>query len=176
MRFPPSRLLLWTLGLSVALSVSANVDDPGDLPPDIGTATLVTIEKTTRRLTLFDRDVILATYEIALGSDPVGAKRERGDGRTPEGEYVIDYRNPQSRFHRSLHISYPSPADRAQAKTAGVEPGGAIFIHGLRNGWGWVGPMHRVTDWTDGCIAVTDEEIEEIWGAVPDGTPIRIQP
>lgn len=153
-----------------------SADNEVEIRPDIGTATLVIVEKTVRRLTLFDGDVILATYNIALGDQPDGPKRERGDGRTPEGEYVIDFRNPQSRFHRSLHISYPSPADRERAKAAGVDPGSAIFIHGLRNGWGWVGRTHTVTDWTDGCIAVTDEEIEEIWGAVPDGTPIRIHP
>ena len=119
---------------------------------------------------------VLKTYKIALGSEPVGPKTWQGDHRTPEGTFVIDRRNAQSQFHRSLHISYPRPEDRERARHLGVSPGGDIFIHGLPNGYGLVGAAHRLRDWTDGCIAVTDQEIEEIWRMVDDGTTVEIHP
>lgn len=119
---------------------------------------------------------ILKTYRIALGGEPVGRKVRRGDHRTPEGVYVIDRRNSQSQFHRSLHISYPNAEDKERAKRLGVSPGGDIFIHGLPNGYGWIGAAHRAKDWTDGCVAVTDHEIEEIWLLVDNGTPVEIWP
>jgi murein L,D-transpeptidase YafK len=89
---------------------------------------------------------------------------------------VLDYRKPDSAFHRALHISYPAPADMARAAQSGVKPGGFIMVHGIRNGLGWIGRLHRLRDWTDGCIAVTDRDIEEIWRTVPDHTPILIEP
>jgi murein L,D-transpeptidase YafK len=118
----------------------------------------------------------LKTYQVALGGNPAGPKREQSDHRTPEGRYIIDFHNRRSAFHLALHISYPSAEDRRQGARRGVAPGGAIMIHGLRNGRGWVGEAHRLRDWTNGCIAVTDSEIEEIARAVPDGTPIVIYP
>lgn len=119
---------------------------------------------------------VIKAYKIALGSEPTGPKTRQGDHRTPEGVYVIDSRNSSSQFHRALHISYPSAADRERARKLGVSPGGDVFIHGLPNGYGFIGAAHRARDWTDGCIAVTDKEIEEIWKLVPNGTPIEIQP
>ena len=119
---------------------------------------------------------VLRTYKIALGGNPVGAKMRQGDHRTPEGVYVIDRRNEHSQYHRSLHISYPNAADRERARKLGVSPGGDIFIHGLPNGYGFIGAAHRARDWTDGCIAVTDQEIEEIWKLVDNGTPVEILP
>ena len=116
------------------------------------------------------------SYDIALGPSPEGHKQQEGDGRTPEGRYVIDWRNVNSAFHRSLHISYPNAGDRARARRRGVDPGGAIMIHGLPNGMGTLGGLHVASDWTLGCIAVTSEEIEEIWRVVRDGTPIEIGP
>lgn len=95
---------------------------------------------------------------------------------TPEGNYVLDWRNPRSKFHRSIHVSYPSASDIAKAREEGVHPGGDIMIHGLQNGLGWIGRFHRLMDWTDGCIAVTDAKMDEIWRAIPDGTPIEIRP
>jgi len=118
----------------------------------------------------------LKTYKISLGTSPVGPKQQQGDHKTPEGHYVIDRRNPKSRFYRSLHIAYPDANDRERAAQSGVDPGGDIMIHGLPNGFGWLGDIHLVLDWTDGCIAVTDEQMDEIWRAVPDGTPIEIKP
>jgi murein L,D-transpeptidase YafK len=118
----------------------------------------------------------LKTYKIALGGEPVGPKMRQGDHRTPEGLYVIDSRNSGSQFHRSLHISYPNTEDKLRARKLGAHTGGDIFIHGLPNGYGFVGAAHRARDWTDGCIAVTDQEIEEIWRLVDNGTPVEIRP
>ena len=103
-------------------------------------------------------------------------KTYKGDNRTPEGFYTIDGRNPGSHYHRSIHVSYPNAQDRARAKKLGKDPGGDIFIHGLPNGQGWIGKAHVLHDWTLGCIAVTDEEIEEIWKLVPNGTVVEIRP
>ena len=121
-------------------------------------------------------EAVLKTYKIALGTEPVGPKTQQGDHRTPEGSYILDFRNTHSQFYKSIHITYPNPADRAQARKRGVSPGGSIMIHGLPNGWGRIGKMHLQRDWTDGCIAVTNEEMDEIWRLVPDGTPIEIKP
>lgn len=106
----------------------------------------------------------------------MGAKTQQGDHKTPEGLYVLDSRNAHSQFYKSIHISYPNAHDRAAARAKGASPGGDVFVHGLPNGYRMVGAAHRLKDWTDGCIAVTDEEIDEIWAAVPDGTPIEIRP
>ncbi len=136
----------------------------------------VLVEKAARRLTLFSGGRAIRTYSIALGSQPVGPKIQEGDDRTPEGSYVIDGHNYNSAYHLSLHLSYPNTFDRARARALRVDPGGDIMIHGLPNGSGWVGPAHREGDWTRGCIAVTDSEIEEIARLVPDGTPVEIKP
>lgn len=134
------------------------------------------VEKSARTLTLFRGPTPLKVYRVALGSAPVGPKREEGDHRTPEGSYTIDRRKADSDFHLALHISYPNEGDAAQAAARGVSAGSDIMIHGLRNGSGWIGALHRHKDWTDGCVAVTDWEIEEIWRAVPDGTAVEIRP
>jgi murein L,D-transpeptidase YafK len=136
----------------------------------------VLIEKKAHRLTLLNHGVVVKTYRVCLGSHPVGPKEREGDGRTPEGIYTIDSRNANSKFHRSLHVSYPNAADRARARRLGVSPGGAIMIHGVPNRWRLLGPAFQLTDWTKGCIAVRDNEIEEIWNAVPNGTPVEIRP
>lgn len=136
----------------------------------------VVVRKSTRTLELYRGTELLRTYSVALGPNPLGHKRQEGDGRTPEGRYVLDYRNPNSAFHRSLHVSYPSPTDTAAARSRGVSPGGMIMVHGVKNGMGFIGRLHRLFDWTDGCIAVSDREMDEIWNAVADGTPIWIEP
>src|SRR4029450_9507475 len=144
-------------------------------PPAV-TADRVVVAKADRTLTLYRGADVLRTYKVALGWNPVGHKEEEGDGRTPEGVYVIDARNAQSAFHRSLHVSYPNADDRRRAARRRVRPGGALMIHGLPNGFGALGPAHRLRDWTAGCIAVTNDEIEEIWRLVPNGTRIEIRP
>ena len=121
-------------------------------------------------------DKILKTYKVALSREPIGAKQREGDHKVPEGQYVIDSKNAHSRFHLALHISYPNAADRERARKLKVKPGGNIEIHGLDSPYAWVGGLHRQMDWTDGCIAVTDVEIEEIWASVPLGTKVEIRP
>jgi murein L,D-transpeptidase YafK len=139
-------------------------------------ATAILIEKQARRLTLLRNDAVLASYEVSLGASPVGPKQQEGDGRTPEGRYAIDFKHPRSRFHLALRVSYPSEADRRSAKQRGVAPGSDIMIHGLPNGLGWLGGLTLLRDWTDGCIAVPNTQIEEIWARVDVGTPVEIRP
>lgn len=141
-----------------------------------GPADKILIEKKERRLTLSSKGKALKTYQIALGGNPIGPKERQGDNKTPEGTYVIDSRNKDSRYHLSLHISYPNEKDKKRAKQLGVSPGGDIMIHGIKNGFSWVGDLHAEIDWTQGCIAVTDEEIEEIGRVAPNGTTVEIRP
>lgn len=136
----------------------------------------IVVVKSAHTMTLMANDQVLKTYRVALGRGSSGPKEQEGDNKTPEGKYVIDQKNAKSRFHLALHISYPSAADRKHAHDRGVDPGGAIMIHGLENGLGWLGSLQRDVDWTEGCIAVTNSEIEEIWSLVPVGTPIEIKP
>lgn len=132
--------------------------------------------KKERTLHLMNAGKVIKTFKVALGGDPLGPKTRQGDHKTPEGTYILDSRNLHSQFYKSIHISYPSAQDRAAARKNGVSPGGDVLIHGLPNGYGWIGARHRLRDWTDGCIAVTDQEMDEIWRAVPNGTPIEIHP
>jgi murein L,D-transpeptidase YafK len=139
-------------------------------------ATAIVVDKTVRKLTLLRNGDVLKTYDVALGHAPVGPKQREGDGRTPEGHYVIDSKNARSHNHLALRVSYPDATDRARAWRLGASPGGDIMIHGLHNGLGWLGSLHRAIDWTDGCIAVTNSQIEEVWSLVEVGTPIEIKP
>lgn len=138
----------------------------------------IVVNKAERKLYLKKGNDIIREYKIALGPQPVGHKQQEGDGKTPEGKYKISGRNPQSAYHLSLRISYPNEADKKQAAQRGVSAGDDIMIHGYPN----LAPnvvfnkIHENYDWTAGCIAVTDDEIEEIWHLVPDNTPILINP
>lgn len=132
--------------------------------------TFIVVNKEARRMYLFHNDDVLRRYNIDLGFAPAGDKKIEGDGKTPEGQYFIDRRNPNSKFHLSLGISYPNAKDRAEARRLGKSPGGDIFIHGKPK------PFARDTDWTWGCIAVTNDEMEEIYAMVRNGTPIKINP
>ena len=136
----------------------------------------VLIEKKERRLSLLSKGEVIKTYKIALGSNPVGPKERQGDNKTPEGSYIIDSRNSNSDYHLSLHISYPNEKDKRRANELGVSPGGDIMIHGYKNGYSWVGAYQPEVDWTNGCIAVTDGEMEEIYKLVPNGTLVEIRP
>jgi murein L,D-transpeptidase YafK len=136
----------------------------------------VRIAKSQRRMQLLAGETVVKEYKIALGARPIGHKRFEGDERTPEGRYVLDWRNAKSMAYKSIHISYPNAQDAATAKSMGVPPGGAIMIHGAANGYGWWGWVLQLIDWTDGCIAVTNREMDEIWTLVQDGTPIEINP
>lgn len=141
-------------------------------------ADAVLVKKGQRRLYLLHHGKPFRTYRVSLGIDPVGHKERRGDNRTPEGHYLIDWRNPNSRFHRSLHISYPNEQDRLYAARQGWDPGGMIMIHGQPHGRGpgAVRDLIAYKDWTEGCIAVSNLAIDEIWRFVPNGTPIEIRP
>jgi murein L,D-transpeptidase YafK len=139
-------------------------------------ASKILVLKTEHKLIPLDSaNNVIRSYSVAIGRGGLGPKEVQGDHKTPEGLYVVDRHKRDSRFHRALHVSYPNDADRGRAQRLGAEPGGDIMIHGIQNGLGWLGPLHRAVDWTDGCIAVTDAEIEEIWSAVPDGTPVEIR-
>ena len=142
----------------------------------MGLVDSIVVEKRARRLTLFRDGKPSQTYLVALGGNPVGDKLRAGDRRTPEGLFYIDARQPNSRYHLALHISYPDALHRARSAKVGAEPGGDIMIHGLPNGLGAAGATHREHDWTNGCVALTDEEIEQIWSVVPIGTPVEIKP
>lgn len=142
--------------------------------PASAMADKVLVLKGERKLLLIRGDEVLKTYRVSLGGNPVGPKIREGDSKTPEGEYVLDRHNAKSEYHKSIHISYPNPEDLARARKLGVPPGGDLFIHGQPNDL--KGPSHEPGDWTDGCIAVTNAEMDEIWRAVADGTPIEIKP
>ncbi|MBK1852024.1 L,D-transpeptidase family protein [Marinobacter sp. 1-4A] len=146
------------------------------LAKDLPAADSVLVKKAERKLYLVRDGLTYRAYNIALGGNPEGHKQQEGDQRTPEGRYLLDWRNIKSAYHRSLHVSYPNSKDRTQAAAMSVPPGGMIMIHGQPNGLGWLSPLLQLWDWTDGCIAVSNVEIEEIWRAVGNGTPILIEP
>ncbi len=148
----------------------------GPILSDAASADMVLLYKGRRTLYLMRDGKVIRSYQVALGRNPFGHKNQEGDGRTPEGGYLIDWRNPNSDFHLSLHISYPRPQDYTTASAAGKDPGGAIMIHGLPNGRTADQVGHPRFDWTNGCIAVSNVEIEEIWQLVDDGTAIFILP
>jgi murein L,D-transpeptidase YafK len=164
MRVRIATILLFTFfSFPVTAQLHAVVDD-------------VVVYKHDRKLVLLSRGKQVRSYRVALGGEPVGPKTQRGDHRTPEGLYVLDSRNPNSQFYKAFHISYPNSKDIATAKKLGVSPGGDIMLHGLPKKYAWVGKAHTLHDWTDGCIAVTNEEMDELWKLVPVGTPIEIKP
>ena len=164
MRSLAARILLFTVFSSVAIARPAATVDH------------VIVYKHERKLVLLAAGKEIKSYRVALGSEPVGPKTRRGDHRTPEGSYLLDSRNPSSHFYKAFHISYPNSKDIANARKLGVSPGGDIMLHGLPKGYAWVGTAHVMHDWTDGCIAVTNEEMDELWKLVPVGTPIEIKP
>jgi murein L,D-transpeptidase YafK len=155
------------------VSVQALSADSPPLPAS-AMADKVLVLKAERKLLLMKGNEVLKTYTVSLGGNPVGLKIREGDRKTPEGDYVLDRHNAHSQYHRSIHISYPNAEDVARARKLGVPTGGDLFIHGLPNDF--KGPSQQQGDWTDGCIALTNAEIDEIWRVVPDGTPIEIKP
>jgi murein L,D-transpeptidase YafK len=166
-----SRRQVWAVIIALAAFAAAplRADKPAQ-------ADSIVVLKSQRTLTLVHNGRQLKSYKVALGGDPLSPKTRQGDNKTPEGVYTIDSRNAHSQFHLSLHISYPNTADRERARKLGVDPGGDIMIHGLPPQWAYLGAAHRQSDWTLGCIAVTNSEIEEIWALVPAGTKVEIRP
>lgn len=149
-----------------------------DGPPELTRADRVVVKKSERKMQLIQDGEVVREYRIALGDQPRGHKMEQGDERTPEGSYVLDWRNPDSSFHKSIHISYPNPRDMRFARFMETDPGGMIMIHGEPNHIRSprIQAEYQRRDWTDGCIAVQNHEMDEIWWAVRDGTPIQILP
>jgi murein L,D-transpeptidase YafK len=165
-------LILCVAALGVLAAAYLNLDP---LPQD-AVADRIIVEKSAPRLTLLRNGSALKSYQVALGRVPAGAKEYEGDQRTPEGVYSIDFHKPDSDYHLALHISYPEQRDIDRAALQGLSAGSDIMIHGLPNGRGWIGRFHRRRDWTAGCVAVADFEIEEIYRSVADGTPVEIRP
>ena len=172
---PLSRLgmkrVVCTALLATAITLSANTSEAAPQKADS-----ILILKRDHVMELLAGGRVFRTYKVALGRGGLEPKQSEGDARTPEGHYTIDSRNTASRFYKALHISYPDAEDRKRAARLGVAPGGAIMIHGLPNGMAWLGAVHRAYDWTAGCVAVTDGEMDEIWNLVPVGTPVEIRP
>jgi len=167
-------LLASTVGLlAVSYLYAHHVWDPLPRGTTIGR---IVVNKSARKMSVLANGKTLKSYRIALGRSSVGAKQQEGDNKTPEGVYKVDGRNPQSNFHLALHVSYPSDQDKRRAADRGVPAGFDIMIHGIQNGRGWIGAFHRLNDWTAGCIAVTDEEMDELWRITPDGTIVDIRP
>lgn len=139
-------------------------------------ADAVLVVKSEKRLYLMQDGAQLASFPVTFGGQPTGHKKQRGDQRTPEGHYMLDYKNPNSKFYKSIHISYPNRQDRINAVQRGVDPGGDIMIHGQLNGWEWASPLVQFFSWTDGCIALSNRNMDRVWKAINPGTPIEIRP
>jgi murein L,D-transpeptidase YafK len=136
----------------------------------------VVVKKSEARLYLEHDGKVFASFNTAFGARPEGHKQQEGDERTPEGRYVLDSKKADSAYYKAIHISYPNAHDIASAKARGVKPGGLIMVHGQRDGWGWLASLAQLFNWTDGCIAVSNKDMETIWQAVDVGTPIEILP
>jgi len=162
-----SLVAVFLILLSSAAPQALLAEDPADR---------VVVEKAAHRFALYRNGLLIHEYKVALRGAPVGPKIRQGDHRTPEGTYFIEGRNDHSQYYKSLRISYPNETDLQRARELKVSPGGDIMIHGLPNGERFLGKLHLLHDWTEGCIAVTDEEMDEIWALVRVGTPIEIRP
>ena len=143
----------------------------GDRP-----VTLVRVLKSDHKLQLFADGKLVQEFQVAFGANPTGHKMQEGDEKTPEGSYVLDYKKPDSAFYKAIHISYPNTKDIAAAKARGVNPGGDIMIHGQKNGLGWLSFISQRFNWTNGCVALSNENMAIVWALVKEGTPIEILP
>lgn len=145
-------------------------------PQSLPNIDFILIEKTKRKLSVYHQGQLIKTYKVSLGFSPRGHKEREGDGKTPEGMYTISAKNPKSQFHLALKISYPNKVDIMNAQKQGYSPGGNILIHGVSKHFSWLGKLHVIKDWTLGCVAVTNNEIEEIYAATPIGSRVEIKP
>lgn len=176
MSAPTYRILAFTIPIKLAalLAFTWYATRP-PAPRQAQLADHIVVVKSTHTMTLLANGTPIHSYQVAFGRS-TGRKLQQGDHRTPEGHYFIDSRNPHSGFHLALHISYPNADDRAQSALAHAPTGGDVMIHGLPDRYAFLGLLHRAKDWTDGCIAVTNAEMEEIYRIVPNNTPIEIRP
>jgi murein L,D-transpeptidase YafK len=163
----PLVVLLGLAGLLLSGGVGARAGEKADL---------VRVDKGRGRLYLERDGEVFRTFPVSFGRNPRGHKQQQGDSRTPEGRYVLDYKNAASRYYKSIHISYPNAKDRESAHQRGVDPGGDIMIHGQPNGKEWLAPISQLFNWTDGCIALRNQDMDVVWEAVDPGTPIEITP
>ena len=162
-----------TIGLVLALAACAPSKFKRYSGPEV---TQVVVNKGARQMLLLHGNTVLKAYRIGLGNEPIGHKQFEGDGKTPEGRYVLDYRKADSAFYKALHVSYPNAQDLAAARARGVNPGGLIMIHGQKNGLGWLAFLSQRFDWTQGCIALRNEHMDILWRLTPLGTPVDIRP
>jgi murein L,D-transpeptidase YafK len=164
---------LWATGLLIASLSFLLLARPAQGAPQ---ADFVLVVKSEKRLYLMQDGDVIASFRVAFGSNPKGHKEQQGDERTPEGRYVLDHKNPHSAYYKSIHISYPDAEDRARARKKGVDPGGDIMIHGQKNGYERWEMFAQWVNWTNGCIALKNDEMDIVWEAVKVGTPIEIRP
>lgn len=167
-----------TLALCISwlFSAAGTAETPSGNPSKPTIADSVLVVKSERRLYLLADGEAFADYPATFGADPAGHKQREGDERTPEGHYLLDWKNAHSAFYKSIHVDYPNRQDTAAAAARGEDPGGLIMIHGQRNGYGWLSPLTRFFNWTDGCIALNDTDMEEVWLSIRENTPIEIRP
>lgn len=168
------KAILFTLSLIIVGAIIYNLYPEKELPLHTEIDYML-VKKSDRQLLAYSKQKLVKTYEISLGANPVGHKEYEGDEKTPEGIYTINAKNPNSGYHKNLGISYPNAKDMAKAKLLGKNPGGDIKIHGLRNGLGFIGKFQRFLDWTNGCMALTDSEVDELYDSVKIGTKIEIR-
>jgi murein L,D-transpeptidase YafK len=167
-------IFIFLIVIMLGMTIYNNYPPRPSLPDNITIDSLVVI-KSKRQLLAFSKKQLIKTYHIALGGNPVGDKKYEGDKRTPEGLYFINDKNENSSFHKNLGVSYPNARDIREAASMGKPPGGDIKIHGLKNGLGIIGKLHRLTDWTNGCMALTNPEMDELFVHTPVGTPVKIE-
>jgi murein L,D-transpeptidase YafK len=169
-----TRGLLVFLGIASLLASAAAEERDSAAGPD--RADYVVVDKSDRKLYLYKLGRVLREFDVSLGQMPNGPKQREGDFRTPEGKYFLDGRNTNSDFFLSIHVSYPNESDRARARAEGVDPGGQIMIHGWPNEPKYDLHRYQDTDWTDGCIAVSNSDMVDIWLMTRESTPIEIRP
>lgn len=168
-------ILLSSTSLTWAASSAQHSPQSGSYY-DIGKVDLVVVDKSKANMMLMRKGKVLRSYKIAMGDRPIGHKLQEGDQRTPEGRYILDYKKSDSAYYRAIHISYPNEEDRLRAEALGIDPGGQIMIHGQNPNSSLTPDEAQQLNWTDGCIALKNHEIDELWRAVDMGTPIEIWP
>ncbi|TBO39936.1 L,D-transpeptidase family protein [Pedobacter kyonggii] len=169
------KVILFTILLLVIAASIYNLYPEQKLPSNTEIDYII-VKKSNRQLLAYSKQKLIKTYQISLGDSPVGHKEFEGDEKTPEGVYVVNAKNPNSGYHKNLGVSYPNKKDIAKAKLLSKDPGGDIKIHGIRNNLGFIGKFQRFFDWTNGCMALTNNEVDELFYAVNIGTKIEIRP